>query len=182
MEPVNPYRSRIWSEMSPILSAAGPFARVLDVGAGDGWFAMSVSRSGVTSELVAIDVMARPQAHYPVQIYDGRRLPFQDHAFDLVYAVDVVHHAHDPATLLAEMARCTGRYLLLKDHTWENSLDWLCLVIMDEVGNRRFGVPSVYKYQRRWKWDPILKAAEVERIRHLNPLICHTGFVRKIDE
>jgi SAM-dependent methyltransferase len=177
---VNPYRRRIFDEMSSILSTLGPIGRALDVGAGDGWFAMTLQRSGITAELVAIDVMARPQAYHPVQMYDGNRLPFHDHTYDLVYAVDVVHHARDPAGLLADMARCTSRYLLLKDHTWNTKLGWLALMIMDEIGNRRFGVPSVYKYQHRWEWETVMRAAGLERIHQLHPLACHTGVLGKL--
>jgi SAM-dependent methyltransferase len=148
-------------------------SRVLDVGAGDGWFAMSLERMRVCNAVTAIDVKPRSENHHPVQVYNGEQLPFADKAFDLVYAVDVVHHAVHPLRLLQEMSRCTKRYLLLKDHTWRTTAGRLALAAMDEVGNRRFGVPSVYKYQREWEWNVVLEGAGLRQIKCLHPLACH---------
>jgi len=175
---VNPYRWRIIHEMQPLLRAIQPLKRVLDVGAGDGWFAMS--RMGICDIVTAIDVMPRQQAHHPVNFYDGERLPFPDNAFDLVYAVDVVHRAADPPKLLAEMARCTGHYLLLKDHTWRTRPGWWTLAAMDEVGNRRFGVHSAYNYQRGLEWDEVLQKQGLKKLEYIHPLPCHIRLLGRL--
>ena len=172
---MNPYRRRILNELVPLLRGIPVVERVLDVGAGDGWFAMSVQRMGICKAVTAVDIMPRPRPYHQVEIYDGTQLPFPDNAFDLVYAIDVVHHATDPSKLLAEMARCTKRFVLLKDHTWSTRIGWLALVAMDEIGNRRFGVPSIYNYQRGWEWDPILYRAGFERMDHIHPCLAIRG-------
>ncbi|TMC13728.1 MAG: class I SAM-dependent methyltransferase [Chloroflexi bacterium] len=177
---MNPYRCRVLRQMQPLLKALQPVSRVLDVGAGDGWFAMSVESMGICDTVTAIDVMPRPRAYHLVKVYDGQRLPYPDNTFDLVYAVDVVHHADDPPKLLAEMARCTGHYLLLKDHTWRTRMGWLALAAMDEVGNRRFGVPSIYNYQHRWEWDAILQKAGLKRTENIHPLACHARLLGRL--
>jgi len=173
--PANGYRRRIWREMRDLLSDLTPMSRILDVGAGDGWFALSLEHVGACDTVTAIDVLARPKPHHRVEIYDGHQLPFEDAAYDLVYAVDVVHHAEEPAKLLGEMARCTRRYLLLKDHTWRSKLGWLTLAARDELGNRRFGVRCVYRYQRAWEWDVVLRMSHLKRLNLIYPLNCHVG-------
>src|SRR5438309_1140061 len=84
------------------------------------------------------------------------------------------------ATLRAEKARCTGHYLLLKDHTWRTRMGWLALAAMDEVGNRRFGVPSIYNYQHRWEWDAILQKAGLKRTENIHPLACHARLLGRL--
>jgi SAM-dependent methyltransferase len=163
-----------------MLRAIAPVDQVLDVGAGDGWFAMSVQSMGICKAVTAVDIMPRSRPYHLVEIYDGARLPFRDGMFDLAYAVDVVHHAADPSKLLTEMARCTKRYLLLKDHTWHTRIGWLALAAMDEIGNQRFGVPSIYNYQRGWEWDQILQKAGLRRREHVHPLACHTRLLGRL--
>jgi SAM-dependent methyltransferase len=172
---MNGYRRRILREMLPVMTGLQPLGRVLDVGAGDGWFAKSIEGIGICDAVTAVDVKVRQNSHHHVQLYDGIRLPFQDAAYDLVYAIDVVHHAIDPRALLSEMVRCTRRYLLLKDHTWRTRLGWMTLAALDEIGNRRFGVRCVYKFQHRWEWDTILQARGLRRVRLRYPLGCHIG-------
>jgi SAM-dependent methyltransferase len=172
---MNGYRRQIFREMHATLSALGSIDGVLDVGAGDGWFANAVETLGICGNVTAVDVQARARCHHPVDLYDGRLLPFPDGAFDLVYAVDVVHHAIEPAKLLAEMARCTRRYLLLKDHTWHTRLGWLILAARDEAGNRPHGVRSVYNYQQDREWDAVLEANGMKQLQLLHPLACHVG-------
>jgi SAM-dependent methyltransferase len=174
---VNGYRQRVFSEMRSFLEALGPLDHVLDVGAGDGWFAMSVEKAHICAKVEAIDVLKRRDSYHRVELYSGDPLPFPDAAYDLVYAVDTIHHAESPTKLLSEMARCTRRYLLLKDHIWRSKFGWLMLTARDEVGNRRFGVPCVYRFQRGWEWDAILQGAGLRRVDLLYPLACHAGTV-----
>jgi SAM-dependent methyltransferase len=178
--PANGYRRRIWREMRGLLSDLAPMAGVLDVGAGDGWFAWSIEKAGACDAVIAIDVMARPELYHRVETYDGGQLPYPDAAYDLVYAVDVVHHAEEPAKLLGEMARCTRRYLLLKDHTWQTKLGWLILAARDELGNRRFGVRCPYRYQRGWEWDVVLRRSCLKRVELIYPLNCHVGSLGRL--
>ena len=172
---MNGYRRRIFREMSDTLASIGPLNNVLDVGSGDGWFAMSVKSLGLCDKVTAVDVKMRPHCHHPVELYDGERLPFRDNEFDLVYAVDVVHHAPQPGKLLSEMIRCSRRFLLLKDHTWQTELGRLVLLVRDEVGNRPHGVRCLYNFQRGWEWDRVMLDNGMERVQLKHPLQCHTG-------
>jgi SAM-dependent methyltransferase len=172
---VNAYRRRVLELTGQLLRPLAPLERALDFGAGDGWFARELKREKLCAEIVPVDVQARPRTFTPVRLYDGQRLPFADREFELAYAMDVTHHCPDPRAALIELGRCAGRYLLLKDHTFAGPLGWLALATLDELGNRRFGIPSRYRYQRKWQWMPLLKEQgwTVERLIH--PARCHGG-------
>jgi SAM-dependent methyltransferase len=172
---MNGYRRRLLDLLRDVLGEHAPVARALDFGAGDGWFACEFGRGGLAREVVAVDVRPREQAVVPTLVYDGRRLPFADRAFDLVSSIDVLHHCPDPRASLREALRCAGRFFLLKDHTYRGLAGKLALCVLDEVGNRRFGVPSLYHYQRAHEWFPTIAGAGFVLRRLVHPAPCHRG-------
>jgi hypothetical protein len=172
---MNPYRQRIWTEIERALESIGPIESALDFGSGDGWFAHQMRSSNLASAVHPLDVKRRAHVFAEPQIYDGNRLPFHDGAFDLVYSVDVLHHCTNPLQQLDDLMRCTRRFLLLKDHTYETFLGRYALAVMDELGNRRFGIPSVYQYQHGKSWHLHLLKAGFVPIRFIHPMLCHTG-------
>ena len=103
-------------ESDLILALAGPLAakRVLDVGAGDGAYAMAAaSRGAVVTALdpqqEMLDATRRrsTQAGLAIRLRRGRveALPFGDHSFDVVIAVTVLCFVPDARTAVREMAR-----------------------------------------------------------------------------
>jgi SAM-dependent methyltransferase len=136
------------SHFTPLL---GPGARILDVGAGDGRLAAQLARVRPDLDVRCIDVQVRTTSAFPVETYDGRRIPFADRAFDAVLLVDVLHHVDDPLALLAE-ARRVGSLVLLKDHALEGWLADPTLRFMDWVGNARYGIPLPFRYWPRSAW------------------------------
>jgi ubiquinone/menaquinone biosynthesis C-methylase UbiE len=182
---VNAYRRSIWPIVAAALAPHGRLDSALDFGAGDGWFAAQFETSGLARRVTAVDVQVRERCFKPVEYYDGQRLPFADRSFDLVYAVDVLHHCPDPSTMLAEMLRCSRQWVLIKDHTYRNCFGWSALCVLDEIGNRRFGVPSRYQYQRGWDWLPAIEAAGYREQTLIYPARCHRGplgyFTRRLN-
>ncbi|HXG11408.1 MAG TPA: class I SAM-dependent methyltransferase [Gemmataceae bacterium] len=172
---MNPYRCRVLDLFRACLQPLAPVNRGLDFGAGDGWFASSFVREGIAHEVVAIDVQVRPRTFTEVILYDGQRLPFADRSFDLVSSVDVLHHCPDPQASLREALRCAARFFLLKDHTYRSLAGRLTLCALDEIGNRRFGIPSLYRYQKRWDWFPVIEEAGFTLCRLIHPAPCHVG-------
>jgi ubiquinone/menaquinone biosynthesis C-methylase UbiE len=79
---------------------------ILEVGAGTGEQARELTRRGFSVK--AIDV---PTSEYgmhrvfDVQDYDGRRIPFPDASFDIVFSSNVLEHLPDLPGMLAEMRR-----------------------------------------------------------------------------
>jgi SAM-dependent methyltransferase len=178
MEPsVNPYRLRTWELLRQQLLPLGPQPRVLDFGCGDAWFAAQMLRERCAIDLVPLDVRRRQHVYVEPQLYDGTRLPFAALSFDLSYSVDVIHHCSEPFAILDELLRVTRRYLLLKDHTADGPLDHATLAILDELGNRRFGVPSPHHYQRQRSWDEHIRAGGWQQRCYLQPAPVHRGLL-----
>jgi SAM-dependent methyltransferase len=91
--------------------AAGEPPRVMDLGCGTGDSVdlfrsvdPAVSWVGVDIE-ESPEVATRTRADAEFISFDGRRLPFDDAAFDLVYCKQVLEHVDHPRELVAEAAR-----------------------------------------------------------------------------
>jgi ubiquinone/menaquinone biosynthesis C-methylase UbiE len=86
-----------------------PGSSILEVGAGTGEQAAELTRRGF--RVKAIDV---PTSEYgmhrvfDVQDYDGKRIPFADGSFDVVFSSNVLEHLPDLPNMLREMRRVLG--------------------------------------------------------------------------
>ncbi len=83
-----------------------PGMHVLEIGGGNGFQAGILSSWGC--EVRSIDlhesVSAQTQ-HFPVQVYDGRHIPFPDHSFDAVFSSNVLEHISHLPVILDEIKR-----------------------------------------------------------------------------
>ncbi len=176
------YRPNVARHLRDLIAELGPIGSLLDFGAGNGWMLSQVlTVDAQIDSAKAIDVQKRSEYHFPVELYDGDRLPFGDRSFDATMAVDVLHHCPDPAAGLREAARVTDRFIIIKDHTYRTPVGFATLSILDEIGNWKFGIPSRYKYQKDFSWDLVL-AQEGFGVRHrVNPLPCHDGLLSFTD-
>jgi ubiquinone/menaquinone biosynthesis C-methylase UbiE len=129
---------------------------LLDVGCGDGGVGRMVGEARPKLRIEGVEVLQRPDCKIPCTIYDGKTLPFPDGSFDLVQAIDVLHHTEDINGLLGEMARVARRGVIIKDHLEENKLDHAVLRFMDWVGNRAHGVGMTYNYQPKAAWRELI--------------------------
>jgi len=173
---ITKYRPRVLEKLLQIVTPL-EITSALDFGAGDGYFATHIEKISGIRKIVAVDVVKRKHSLLEPLLYDGQKLPFEDQSFDLVYAVDVVHHCLDPIKALDDMMRCTHRYLLLKDHNYTSYLGYWTLSALDEIGNRRFGIPSPQLYQKNWKWLEYIERSGFRRIDFTCPMNCHIGLL-----
>lgn len=126
-------------------------AKVLDVGCGDGAIDSRLAEQRSDIETRGIELFVREDARIPVEAFDGRTIPYQDDAFDVVLLVDVLHHCEDPERLLLEAARVARQRVLVKDHLLSGPFADALLRFMDHVANRRFGL-IVYEYWSEQRW------------------------------
>lgn len=103
---------------------------VLDLGCGNG-----VSTSRIKAKLaVGVDLSVRqlvkskrkhPKSHFVVG--DARKLPFKDKTFDLVVAINMLHHVDDPEAVLGECFRVlkAGGRLLTVDPNLYNPVGYI---------------------------------------------------------
>ncbi len=106
------------SAASDLYRRAAP-RRVLEVGCGEGRLAHHLVTSGPAPDAfeacdVSIDRVA-PGLHPLIRFQQASiyELPFEDRSFDLVVCCEVLEHLEDPAQGLAEVARVSGRHVLL---------------------------------------------------------------------
>ncbi|MGH2686591.1 MAG: class I SAM-dependent methyltransferase [Actinomycetota bacterium] len=96
--------------------AAPGYRRVLEVGAGTGFFLLNLWQAGVVEEAHATDISggmlevcrrngALLGTTVHTRIADAERLPYDDGEFDLVVGHAFLHHIPEPEAALAEMAR-----------------------------------------------------------------------------
>jgi SAM-dependent methyltransferase len=147
----------------------------LDFGAGDGWFANQLVRLGLAKRVIPADVLRQRHLVEPPVLFDGQRLPFGDRRFDLTYSVDVLHHCTEPEAAIGELLRCTNRYCLVKDHTYQRAMGKMTLSMLDELGNRRFGVLCPRNYQKGWSWNRYFEAEGFSREALVHPAPCHSS-------
>lgn len=171
------YRCRTYRLVRDVIRSLGPIRSAVDVGAGDGWYVRTLLEEGAVERCTAVEVTRRSETLLEPMLYDGIRLPLADRSAELVYAVDVVHHARDPMALLDEMARVSSRWIVLKDHRYQMALGRATLAVLDELGNRRFGIPSPGRYQRGWAWLQHLARAGFTTRRMVHPAACHAGLL-----
>lgn len=176
---MNPYRQRVWKPLKFLLGQLGLApVEILDFGSGDGWFSLQVQALFPNGVVTPIDVKRRECALREPLLYDpGSQLPFEVASFDLVYAIDVLHHCHSPEFYLDELSRVSRRYLLIKDHTWQRKWEYWALAVLDELGNRRFGIPSPQHYQHANTWTDYLAARGWRLRQMIHPCLSHIGLL-----
>ncbi|MCP9443058.1 MAG: methyltransferase domain-containing protein [Nitrospira sp.] len=81
-----------------------PGQHVLEIGGGNGWQASLMASRGLLVQ--SIDVtLPQEQLYHPVRLYDGRILPYDNEAFDIVYSSNVLEHVRDVAAMQKEIHR-----------------------------------------------------------------------------
>ena len=88
-----------------------PGSRVLEIGGGSGFQAALLAAWGC--EIISIDLAGKAspekqgfgKQYWPVGAYDGRRLPFGDRTFDVVYSSHMLYHVEALPEFLGEIRR-----------------------------------------------------------------------------
>lgn len=156
-------------ERAAVLDLAGPMAGldVLDVGCGDGAYALEAARAGArvvgvdaSAPTVAAARAAAAPASLPVAFQEGaaEQLPFGGKRFDLVLAVTALCFMADPAVAVAEMARVLrpgGR------------------LVLGDLG--RWSPWSAWRRLRGWAGDPTWRRARFRSRSELQQLLLHAG-------
>jgi len=94
-----------------LLAQVSAGGQVLDLGCGDGAFAAELLAAGCTVTMadVSPEALRRARARAPgadaVLLDEGAPLPFDEDAFDVVWAGEVLEHVADVVGLLAEVRR-----------------------------------------------------------------------------
>lgn len=126
-----------------LLPLLRPSDRLLDVGAGPG--TITVDLAGLVSEVTATEIgeneldLTRAAAaehgstNIDFRVADIHALPFDDDAFDVTHAHQVLQHVSDPVQALREMARVTrpGGIVAARDSDYTGFCWWPQLPELD---------------------------------------------------
>lgn len=118
-------------KVADVAARAPQARRILDFGCGVGnavpWFRTYLPDAALTALDISRRSLEVAESRFPGQAtfvpFDGRRLPFPDASFDVVFTACVFHHiaAEDHHPLLSEIRRCLvpgGRFVLFEHNPW----------------------------------------------------------------
>lgn len=129
---------------------------VLDLGASSGRLAKNIQNK-LDIEFVGVDKYLQPERVIPIIKCDGKNLPFKNNSFDCVMIIDVLHHDSNPQKIIEEAKRVTKKYILIKDHYWDNKVDLALLKFGDYIGNKPYGIDLYYNFLNMQSWNALIK-------------------------
>lgn len=173
------YRLQVTDYIGRLLPEQGSrdTLNVIDVGSGDGYLGAVFQTFRPGTRVVGVETQVRTLTRpgFEPVVFDGRRLPFPDRAFDVAILSNVLHHADDQAALFAETCRVTRRRVVIKDHLAASRLDHWKLAVLDILGNRRFGADTQGDYLDRAGWNALFAAVPGARVNWYEGLSFRTG-------
>lgn len=104
-EQLRRYREDELALVLPLLPAR---ATILEIGAGAGWQAKLLAGHGFAVQAIDVDVAGagyRERREWPVTLYDGRRIPFADGCFAVVFSSNVLEHIPQAELFQSEIKR-----------------------------------------------------------------------------
>lgn len=163
-------RKYLKEKLSPYLKNED---NVLDFGSSCGRLANEISKELPSISFTGVDINVQPETFIPIKKYNGKKLPFPSNSFDCVMIIDVLHHDKNPEAILREAKRVSKKSILIKDHYFNNKIDFLLLKYSDYFGNKPYGVRLPYNFLKISEWNRIinklnLKISKSEKFKY-NP-------------
>jgi 2-polyprenyl-3-methyl-5-hydroxy-6-metoxy-1,4-benzoquinol methylase len=142
---------------------------ILDVGAGSGAITADI-QSVLNKKITACDTIAYKKKNYPVDHIDDNLNRYQDKSFDAVLLIDVLHHTSDITSILTDCIRVSRKYIIIKDHIYNNKFDYYQLCLMDIIGNYLNSISMPYNYQTHTQWSDLFKHHQLTILQEISCL------------
>ncbi len=134
---------------------AGREKRLLDVGTGNGVFLLPFESH---YDAYGIDTSSHMLAANPLEhkciLGDARHCPAPDHAFDIVFTANTLHHVADPVAMVAEFARLSAQWIVLLEPNRYNP-------VMLALATVRRDERKVFKFTRAYLKSFLPKSFEL---------------------
>lgn len=138
----------IAANVKPFLHAG---QSVLEIGAGNGLVAQML-HDETGADFTLMDVVDYNRSTLPLQLYDGKVLPFENHAFDHILLVFVLHHNPDPRPLVGEALRVARSGAIIVENNVRGAIKRPLTRIIDSTEFVRRGVPRNYFVKTTEEW------------------------------
>jgi ubiquinone/menaquinone biosynthesis C-methylase UbiE len=89
-------------------------SKVIDIGAGSCNLSAGIINK-LSADVTPVDVVDHNTTSLSLEIYDGKRLKYDDKSFDIGLLVFVLHHAVDIEGLIEESLRVSKRLIIIED-------------------------------------------------------------------
>jgi len=132
---------------------------VLDVGCGNGRLSKCLEEK-FGLEIQGLDIILPKEQPVPIQVFDGKRIPFPKNSFDAVFLFDVLHHIKDEENrqaLLAECLRVANHSVIIKDHYYKHFPQKQFLKLVDFAANLCIEIAFPFEFISRKQWDEMQK-------------------------
>lgn len=127
-----------------------PSSSVLDIGAGPGVYFEPLAKRG--HETTLLDVKKYKACPYPVTLFEGDRIPFEDNSFDASLLITVLHHALDPEAVLREAKRVSRESVIVIEDVYSRPGGKALCVFRDAALNCEIiGHPMNFRSHEEWK-------------------------------
>ncbi len=128
-------------------------SNVLDVGCHDGRMSSYILDLNSYLKIEGVDIQENLPCTIKRTKYDGKLLPFPDDHFDIVMAIDMLHHTHDISLVISEMARVSKKYIIIKDVVIYSIFSHIGLCIADYLSNFNYSIKCTYNFPDGKEWE-----------------------------
>jgi SAM-dependent methyltransferase len=130
---------------------------LLDFGCGLAHIACIIKQETGRS-ITGLDVRRFPYTcpEVPIEVFDGKTIPFPDNAFETTVIFTVLHHTPDPRASLQEVLRVSRRSVLLCEDLLVNRRQVFIETVKDSVANG-FLPHMTLQYRMETEWEQMFK-------------------------
>jgi ubiquinone/menaquinone biosynthesis C-methylase UbiE len=153
------YKLQLTKLISGLVSREGN-CRLLDVGTGDGRLGAIIQKYRSKTKVFGLETFIRESRDPNLELilFDGQHIPCADRSFEVSLLCDVLHHTDKQTELLSEIIRVTRQKIIIKDHLFQSLLERYQLLLLDFLGNLRFGVKVTAQYLNWDKWQRLFSS------------------------
>ncbi|TDI88282.1 MAG: class I SAM-dependent methyltransferase [Candidatus Dadabacteria bacterium] len=127
-----------------------PKDKILDIGTGPGSVCLLMNGDGYNvTPIDVIDQTLSPEI--APEIYNGKKLPYNNSSFDTALILTVLHHTSNPEEILLEAKRVADKIIIIED-IYTNPIQRYLTYFVDSIVNMEFsGHPHSNKSDNEWK-------------------------------